>query len=156
MESGLVGIGTAAYGVTKDGAQSQLVGFDTADGNLREMGNVKLEGGVVAGPWQADGMILLATDFGKLQAFSADLKNPAAWSIDLGNDGLASPPVVSSGKMLLAMRSGKLMVLESQSGKIEKEFEVGQPIMHAPLFDSGNIYIGSADGRLLVLPGSVF
>ena len=156
LESGLVGIGTAAYGVTKDGAQSQLVGFDTADGDLREMGNVKLEGGVVAGPWQADGMILLATDFGKLQAFSADLKNPPAWSIDLGNDGLASPPVVSSGKMLLAMRSGKLMVLESQSGKIEKEFEVGQPIMHAPLFDSGNIYIGSADGRLLVLPGSVF
>ena len=156
LESGLVGFKTAAYGVTMDGAQSQLVGFDTTDDNFREMGAVKLEGGVVAGPWQAGGMIYLATDFGKLQAFSSDLNSEAVWSVDLGNDSLASGPIVSDGVVLLAMRSGKLMLLNSQSGEVQKEIEIGQPIMHAPLFDSGNIYVGSADGRLLVLPDSVF
>ena len=154
LESGFAGVGSAAFGVSKNGAISHLLRFETGDDSFRETGKIKLEGGVIAGPWEAGGMILLVTDFGKLVAFPSDMKGEAAWSIDLGNDTLACPPIVEGDTMLLAMRSGKLILLNGQSGDIQKEVEIGQPIMHAPIFAADKIYIGSADGRLLILPGS--
>ena len=155
LESGLVAVGSVAYGVTKDGAKSHLVGFKT-EGGLSEAGKVAINGNLIAGPWHTDGMLMFVDDFGTLQAYSTELNGDAVWSIDLGTDTLAAEPMASKGVVLLAMKSGRMMLVDGKSGETQKEIEIGQPIMHAPLFSSGNIYIGSADGRLLVLPGSVF
>ena len=154
LESGFVGIGSVAFGVSGEGAVSHLIRFETGEDGFRETGKIKLEGRPIAGPWEAGGMILLATDFGKLVATTSDINGEVAWSFDLGNETLACPPIVEGDRMLLAMRSGKLILLNGQTGDIQKEVEIGQPIMHAPLFTSDKIYIGSADGRLLILPGS--
>ena len=155
LESGLVAVGSVAYGVTKEGAKSHLVGFKT-EGGLSEAGKVAINGNLIAGPWHTDGMLMFVDDFGTLQAYSTELNGDAVWSIDLGTDTLAAEPMASKGVVLLAMKSGRMMLVDGKSGETQKEIEIGQPIMHAPLFSSGNIYIGSADGRLLVLPGSVF
>ena len=154
LESGFVGIGSVAFGVSGEGAVSHLIRFETGEDGFRETGKIKLEGRPIAGPWEAGGMILLATDFGKLVATTSDINGEVAWSFDLGNETLACPPIVEGDRMLLAMRSGKLILLNGQTGDIQKEVEIGQPIMHAPIFAADKIYIGSADGRLLILPGS--
>jgi outer membrane protein assembly factor BamB len=154
LKSGLVSQAGVAYGVVETGAGPFLTAWNT-DGGLAAAAKTELDGNLVHGPWLAGETIMFTDDQGRMVAYPLDL-SAKRWSMSVGNDTLAGQPIVSGSSVLLTMASGVMKVLDLSSGEVQKEVDFGQPVMHEPLFTADKVYVGGADGRLLVLPRSAF
>ncbi|MDB4778198.1 PQQ-binding-like beta-propeller repeat protein [bacterium] len=154
LASGFVSQGNVAYAVVANDESNELTAWNT-DGGLSEKASVKLESNLVAGPWVVGDSLLFTNEQGELVSFSLDLSGKR-WSLPLNNDSLAGEPIVSGQSVLLTLKSGTMKVIDLGSGDVQKEVDFGQPVQHSPLFTTDKVFIGGADGRLLVLPRSAF
>lgn len=154
LDSGLVSRAKVVYGAlrTEDGAY--MVAWNT-DGGFAEAKRLELDANYVAGPWIAGESLLMTDDQGNLVAFPFDLSG-VQWKLPLGSDALTGAPIASGQSLLLTMSSGVMKVLDAGTGEVSKEVDFSQPVMHEPLFTEDKVFIGGADGRLLVLPRSAF
>ena len=79
------------------------------------------------------------------------------WSVklegDLENEGgfLGSPPAAAGGQIFLATLKGEVLQVAPSKGKINKTYEVGSPIRFHPAIDSGRIYVGTQDGKVVCI-----
>lgn len=154
LSSGLVSHEEMAFGVARKDTGPALIAWST-DGKLEEVASVALDANIVAGPWIAGDSILFGDENGDLVSYPFDLSEKN-WSMPLNNDSLAGAPTVSGQSVLLTLSSGVMKVVDIKSGDVTKEVDLGQPVKHGPIFTTEKVFIGGADGRLLVLPTSAF
>ncbi len=154
LVSGFVCQSNVAYAVVGNDESNVLTAWNT-DGSLSEKASVKLESNLVAGPWVVGDSLLFTNEQGELVSFGLDLSGKR-WSLPLNNDSLAGEPIVSGQSILLTLASGTMKVIDLGTGDVQKEVDFGQPVQHSPLFTTDKVFIGGADGRLLVLPRSAF
>ena len=155
LTSGFVAANKVAYAAAQTDEGPHIIAWQT-DGEFAEAKRLKLSANVVAGLWIAGNSIFVATDEGQLVAYTLSLDEEPKWSIALDNDAIVSKPMVVGASILVSLASGKLVVVDGDSGDIQNEIEVGQAIAQEPVFSDDKVYIGSSDGRLLVLPRSAF
>lgn len=155
LDTGFVAANQTAFAVMTIDTLPYLAAWNT-EGDFTESKRVELKANVVGGPWLAGNVIMIANDLGDLVAYSTDLGEEPLWTMSLGNDRVVAEPILNGQSILLTMGSGKLMVVDANSGNVQTTVDVGQPIMHQPLFTSDKVYVGGSDGRLLVVPQSAF
>lgn len=154
LTSGLVSHSDTAYGVVSKDDGVSLMAWST-DGKLVETASVQLDANLVSGPWIAGDSILFTDEQGEIVSYPLDLSQ-RNWGMSLNNDSLAGAPIVSGQSVLLTLASGVMKVVDMKSGEVKKEVDLGQPVKHEPIFTTEKVFIGGADGRLLVLPTSAF
>lgn len=152
--SGLVSHSDTVYGVLTKDTGVFLMAWST-DGKLAEVASVQLDANLVDGPWVAGDSILFTDEQGEIVSYPLDLSE-RRWGMPLNNDALAGVPMVSGQSVLLTLASGVMKVVDASSGEVKNEVDFGQPVAHEPVFTEEKVFIGGADGRLLVLPTSAF
>ncbi len=147
FKSGLASDGRSIFAIVSEQDHDRLIAISAGDQLAIEQ-VVDLPGRVVGGPWILEQGILLKMDNDQLVMWGTDLS--MNWSITVANDLFAGAPENIGSQILLAFRSGKLMLVEPSSGEIVSEFELGQPIIHQPLRDGQLMYFCGLDGTVHV------
>ena len=88
-----------------------------------------------------------------LDAASGDTR----WSFKLDGDlktsggYLAAPPIAAGDNILVGTLSGKIELLEPDSGKRLETFDVKHPLRSQPVVHAGWIYAGTVDGHVVAI-----
>ncbi len=148
FRSRLVNDGNRIFGViTKDGGDQLAAISKSAPVEIKQL--VELDGDLVAGPWLTEAGILVQTDNDELYCFGTDLS--PKWSLKLENDQMACDPQSVSSQLMLTLGSGKIMLIDPSSGKLIRDFDLGQPIIHEPYRTAEQMFIAGRDGTVHVI-----
>lgn len=148
FRSRLVNDGKNIYSVIEKGGSDQLVSI-TANKTPAVSASAELTGTSVGGPWITDAGILVQLDDDKLYCFERDLTKK--WSVEIPNDNLAANPRMSDSQLVITFSSGRVVLLDPQSGQKVREFVIGQPIIHQPLGSGEKTVLAGRDGTVHVV-----
>jgi len=79
------------------------------------------------------------------------------WSVKLAGDleeeggFLAAPPVPTPGGLLVVTLAGDLMLLDAETGKKLRSWQLDTAVRSQPVVDEGWIYVGTQDGHLVAI-----
>jgi Ca-activated chloride channel family protein len=79
------------------------------------------------------------------------------WSYKLAGDlakeggALGTAPLAAGGSVLVAMLNGKVVRMDSATGKVSKAYSVPGRIRAQPIVSGGYIYVGTENGRLVAI-----
>jgi len=133
------------FGVQSDGKADSL--FQVAVGNQPSIAaSQPMTQRYVAGPWLAGDSILLQLDDDSLTCFDTSLQQK--WSLPIGNVQIASIPSDTSSGLMVVFSNGRLLKLNAGQGTIEKQLELGQPIIGSPNFIGNNVVFRGSDGTI--------
>ena len=104
---------------------------------------------MVAGPWITDVGLLVQLDNDQVRCYGTDLNGK--WAVSVPNDKLACSPTLSGSQVVLTFSSGKVSLINSESGETVREFEIGEPIIHEPLRDGEQTVFAGRDGTVHVV-----
>ncbi|MCH8828433.1 MAG: PQQ-binding-like beta-propeller repeat protein, partial [Planctomycetes bacterium] len=102
--------------------------------------------------WTLNGRVYVETDQNRLRCFTVGRDLEEVWKERVSlNDGrgLAGPPQMSDGKLLIATRSGVIRLLDPETGiDTQKPFDLGERISHSPRPFGTGFIVPSVDGSL--------
>lgn len=72
---------------------------------------------------------------------------------DMNTEGgyLGTPPLMAGGKIIIATLSGKINILNIESGHIERTWSTGESIRYQPVVDEGWIYVTTTNGKMIAI-----
>jgi Ca-activated chloride channel homolog len=79
------------------------------------------------------------------------------WSVKLEGDlkkhggFLGAPPAAAGGQVFLAALNGEVLQLDPATGKVAKTYKVGSQVRQQPAIVDGRIFVGTQDGKLVVI-----
>jgi len=79
------------------------------------------------------------------------------WKVKLAGDTskqggfLGTAPLAAGASVLLGTLEGKVLKLDPKSGTTTAIYQVGSPVRSQPVIDSGWIYVGTEDGKLVAI-----
>ena len=149
--SPIVTDGRDVFGVQSDGKSDALfqvsAGRQPAISATQTMANRH-----VAGPWLANDLLLVQMDNDSLTCFDKSLQQ--RWSLPIGNVQISSIPSGTNGELLVVFASGRILKLNAGQGTIEKQLELGQPIIGEPKFMGDTVVLRGSDGTVHILDAS--
>ena len=146
--SAIVSDGKSVFGVQSDGQADSL--FQVTMGNQPSIAaNKVMAQRYVAGPWLAGNLILLQLDDDSLTCFDTALQQK--WSLPIGNVQVSSIPADTRNGLMVVFSNGRVLKLSPEQGTIEKQLELGQPIVGNPKFFDNQVIFGGADGTIHLL-----
>ncbi|MGC6443811.1 MAG: PQQ-binding-like beta-propeller repeat protein [Rubripirellula sp.] len=145
LEFQLIGPSTrlenAMVASTAGPAADFLVGFDLT--NLSETFRTLLNGRINWGPSAVSDIALIRTDDGNLRAYESDGTQRFEVAVPAGE--IVGEPLRNGEQIILAGRSGWIVVIDGRSGDLLNEVDLGQPISSTPI-----VY----GGETLLVPGA--
>jgi outer membrane protein assembly factor BamB/TolA-binding protein len=148
IASAIVTDGRNVFGVQNEGTSDAL--FQVAVGRQPSIsGTQTMANRYVAGPWLVGDSLLVQLDDDSLTCF--DKKLQKKWALPIGNVQISSIPESTNGSLMVVFASGRILKLSAGQGTIEKQVELGQPIIGAPKFFGDNVVLRGADGTIHVL-----
>jgi outer membrane protein assembly factor BamB len=120
-------------------------------------------------PWPAGDVVYVVSKAGEVVCVSRE-SGQVYWIQDL-NEGIEpekkggffgiggrsvgrpiwTSPLLASGKLVVASSSGEMAVLNAKTGEVERRFELGSPVLIAPIAVDGMIYVVTDEARLIAL-----
>ncbi len=154
LTSPFINFDEVAYGVTRDDTGDRLVAINFAS-SLEETGDLELDGSVVQGPIRiADDRMIVVLDSGETACIGTDLELIWTSTVPLnGSEQMIGSPTVVSGQLMVAFSSGKIVSVDPNTGEIQGEVDLGQPISQPPIEVRGQMFVPGADGTLHRLDG---
>ena len=79
------------------------------------------------------------------------------WTVRLEGDlrkqggALGTALAAAGGQIFLATLSGEVLQMDPATGKVAKTYKVGSPVRQQPAVVDGKIFVGTQDGRLVVI-----
>jgi Ca-activated chloride channel homolog len=79
------------------------------------------------------------------------------WSFKLDGDlkkhggFMGAPPAAAGGQVFLATLSGDVLQMDPETGKLTKAYKVGSQVRQQPAIVDGKIFVGTQDGKLVVI-----
>jgi outer membrane protein assembly factor BamB len=72
---------------------------------------------------------------------------------DLEQQGgfLGTSPAAAGGSLFVATLEGSVLRIDERSGKVVETYRVGSPVRSQPAIVDGRIYVGTTDGKLVVI-----
>lgn len=72
---------------------------------------------------------------------------------DLKKEGgfLAAPPAAAGGMLFLVTLQGEVLQMDPTEGKVVKTYKVGHEVRFQPVVDSGKIYVGTQNGKIVCI-----
>ena len=146
--SAIVTDGSDIFGVQSDGKSDAL--FQVAAGRQPSISATQtMSNRYVAGPWLVGDLLLVQMDNDSLTCFDKSLQRK--WSLPIGNVQISSIPSDANGSLMVVFASGRILKLNGQQGTIEKQLELGQPIIGEPKFNADSILFRGSDGTIHML-----
>ncbi len=146
IESELAMNGNQVFCVVNAKEVQKLTSFQVDSASITAGTSLPLETRSLDGPWAVGQYVMLRQADGKLVCFDSQLG--AKWTADVGSSTLATAPRADGNTVRLYFSSGKSIALGLESGQLESEFEIGQPIVHDPTFANGKAIVAGLDGTL--------
>ncbi|QDT64460.1 outer membrane protein assembly factor BamB family protein [Calycomorphotria hydatis] len=132
--------------VTKDGIVQRR------DAKTFEVqGEFKLDDAPVAGPWVAGEHVFVEAPRGTLTAITAGPDVSSAWTIAVGDTGIAGGPLLAGDQCYIAQRDGQVTVCDVASGETQTVLKIGEPLVSGPKEVEGGVVVFSADGTIHLL-----
>ena len=150
LKSGLAASGDVAMGVYSLAGVEKLVALKISDSDLTVAGSKELPGVVTGGPWMVGQQVLVRMDNNQLVSF--DSATNQKWVAEVGAGTLAAAPVENGGAVNLYFSDGRMLSVNGNSGDIDSEFNLGQPISHSPISVGGKTLVPGLDGTLHNVP----
>ena len=147
IKSPAVSIGQTVFSVTGGNDGDSIVAY-TVGSDLTQAGKTDMSARYANGPWVVAGNILVHMDNDQLVCLDPQLAEK--WSVPLGSDLLAAAPQDNNGQIVLTFRSGKMTTIDSTNGQVTSNFDLGQPIIHLPLFVGDKVYFAGINGTVYV------
>ena len=144
----IAGVGNTVVGATAGPAADFIAGFDMV--SLKPKFKTLLDGRVVWGPVAIGDICLYQTD--DLQLRVIDAEGKSLFQIPLPAGQPIGKPVVSGGKIVLAGKSGWIVVFDPQTGTVSGTADLGQPISATPLINDGMLLVPGAEGVIYRTP----
>ena len=72
---------------------------------------------------------------------------------DLEQQGgfLGTSPAAAGDSLFVATLEGEVLRLDAKTGKVRKTYRVGSPVRAQPAIVDGRLYVGTTDGKLVVI-----
>lgn len=91
----------------------------------------------------------------ELVEFTPEVSVEEVWSVRTG-DGLGKSrpnlqPLYDNGLIWVGDRKGRIVAVDSESGRIEREFETGLALSGGPNVIDGRLLVGTFDGEIVML-----
>ncbi|MGH2604446.1 MAG: PQQ-binding-like beta-propeller repeat protein, partial [Dehalococcoidia bacterium] len=64
---------------------------------------------------------------------------------------LAAPPIAAGAELVMATLSGHVLRIAPADGRVIETYATGSPLRFSPVVDEGWIYVGTQDGRVVVI-----
>ncbi|QDT08731.1 PQQ-binding-like beta-propeller repeat protein [Planctomycetes bacterium K23_9] len=144
----LAGVGSTAIGATAGPSADFVVGYDM--GSLAEKFKTLLDGRVTWGPVSVGGLAVLQTDDQKMRAY--DENGSQQFAVALPEGRPVGAPVVAGDKLIVSGTTGWIVVVDSASGQIVGQTDIGQPISAAPLPAGPRLLVPGAEGVVYIVP----
>jgi outer membrane protein assembly factor BamB len=141
IRSPLVAIGNMVYAVVG----SNLVALNVDD-KIQPAAQVPLASDYVSGPWIVNDLILLVGGDDQLVCFDKQLAQK--WTLSSEGQTLAGAPSAGEHGIAVCFTNGRLIHVDPQNGQVVSEFELKQPIAHAPLIENETMYFSGSDGTV--------
>lgn len=153
LRSAVLAIGDAAYVVEETANEIRLLKFGTSTGKLARQENTHvLQGLPVQDPIVVGDRIVVLGGDGRLTVLDADLKT--LWSsANAGTDRIAAAMDGDNGALLICRENGVIQSAQP-GGELEVRWELGQPVVHAPVAAGNQWIFSAADGTLLLVEGA--
>ena len=120
-----------------------LIGFDLT--TLSETFRTLLNGRINWGPVAHGDIALIRTDDGALRAFEGDGQQRFEVVVPAGE--VVGQPLRNGDQIILAGRSGWIVVIDRRTGELLSEIDLGQPISSTPLlYDDQTLLVPGAEG----------
>jgi len=111
-----------------------------------------LPGRWTGGPWPFGDAAIIGLDGGRLACAVGD---EIRWTTEPGDLQPAAPPLVLDQKLVVTTATGKVQVVNLQSGELLGSVEIGQPLGQAFAAAENELLIAGSDGVLhrITMPG---
>jgi len=141
---------TVAGGKILVGARDGIVyRLDLRDGRRLDQLATSSLSGIGSPPQIVDDLLILALGEGELRAQELDSLEPR-WSLPLGAP-LAGPPARRKGSLLVATTSGRILEVNTRSGRGRLVAELKGTIRRGPVLLGDRLAVGLTDGSVVVL-----
>lgn len=144
----IAGVGGTVVAATAGPAADFIVGFDIA--SFKPKFKTLLEGRVVWGPVSVGDVGLFRTDDSLLRGIDAEGKS--LFQIPLPEGVPVGKPVLSDGKVILAGKSGWIVVFDPETGMVSGTADLGQPVSATPIVKDGILMVPGTEGVIYRTP----
>ncbi len=97
--------------------------------------------------WYLGDLLLVETGGTELHAFQTEPELQRLWTLPL-SESLGGRPLIDSQQLILALRDGTLITVDSLSGQVRKRHSVGQAVTSGPRRIGSELVVATVDGSL--------
>lgn len=123
-----------------------LITYSTT--TLEETGRQMMGSRIAFGPVAMGDFVVLQTADGKLHRVGADAQ--IQWSIEIPSGQPAAPPIIKDGTMYVTGADGWVLAVNPETGEINGQIEIGQPLAGNPLIAGSQMLVPGAEGIIFV------
>jgi outer membrane protein assembly factor BamB len=142
----LAGVGDTVVGTTAGPAADFIVGLEMV--SLNEKFKTLLNGRAVWGPIAAGNFCLIQTDDSILRGFVAD--GTQRFEVQLPPGLPVGEPLLVGNSIVLAGKTGWLVAIDSESGKLVGQSDLKQPISATPFPAGSRLLVPGAEGVVYI------
>ncbi|TWT75862.1 outer membrane biogenesis protein BamB [Posidoniimonas polymericola] len=141
-------VGETAFAARADGRVTAL-----AVGTLEAEGVFDAGVPIVWGPFAvSDEAAVIGTADRRLVCLRRDAPGEPAWSVEAPTAELVGAPLLRSGALVIATRTGSLLSLALATGEPSGSLDVGQRLAAGPAVFGADVALVTPDGALVIVP----
>ncbi|HTI52412.1 MAG TPA: PQQ-binding-like beta-propeller repeat protein, partial [Planctomycetaceae bacterium] len=131
---------------------SRLVMLD--GGSLDPLAQTVLEASPAARPRPAGDLVVVELKTGQLVACDIAGNLAKKWELALDGATLTGDPLLSEGRVLVALSDGRVLLIDAASGQVMNTIDLGQQLGFGPRKWGETIVVGTLDGTIVVVSGA--
>ncbi len=98
--------------------------------------------------WLVENSLFVETGENELHCVEVGPELADRWTLPLGGSGLAGAPFSAGGYLVVALRDGEILALDTNSGEVKNRSTTGQPLASGPISFGRSLTAGTIDGSL--------
>jgi len=134
------------------GVDKRLHALDIKDG-AELWASAELEGWIWGEALVENGYVYFGSLGGKVYALNA-LDGSPRWEPAAVDGALRAGPALLDGQLVVGTDEGILYMIDVETGRAERFYDVGGAVLSTPAIVDGTIYVGTASGKIYALDSS--
>ena len=117
-------------------------------GDLRTLHETQLDAPASNHLWLIGERLFVESGRNRLTCFHVTDTLKPLWTVPLESQGLADSPILAATQLVVAQRSGEVLAIDLETGKVNRRLPLGQPITLGPKQVGGLLIVACIDGSL--------
>lgn len=112
------------------------------------LSEVALESPASQAPWAVGDRLYVEVGGKQLNCFEIKDKLKRLWNLSLDGVGVAGPPLLSKGALVVALQNGSLLNVNPDTGEVRRRLDAAQPLSLGPLQVGSMLVVPAVDGSV--------